>query len=111
MWGEGGEGGNRGGECVKAGGWFPLGSEWGAVVAQRPLGTHFWKVADPYMRICKRAMAQSITSAIEPAAVNSKASPVLLVILYSPRMCAKLHPCMPINKGLNPKPQTPTNPK
>ena len=57
------------------------------------MATHFWKLADPYMRICSRAIAQRTTSAMEPAAVNSKARPVLLVILYSPNMCAKLHPC------------------
>lgn len=39
-------------------------------------------------------MAQRTTSAMDPAAVNSNAKAVLLVILYSPRMCARLHPCI-----------------
>ena len=55
-------------------------------------GAYFWKVADAYMRICKRAMAQSITSAIDPVALNVNARPDLPVILYRPRIWAKLQP-------------------
>ncbi len=38
-------------------------------------------------------MAHSTTSAMEPVALRLKASPDLPVILYSPRICARLQPC------------------
>ena len=39
-------------------------------------------------------MAHSATSAMEPAALRLNARPDLPVILYSPKMCAKLQPCI-----------------
>ena len=54
---------------------------------------YLWKVAEAYIRIWRRAMAHRTTSAMEPVALRLKASPDLPVILYSPRICARLQPC------------------
>ncbi len=44
-------------------------------------------------------MAHSTTSAMEPVALRLKASPDLPVILYNPRICARLQPCKERRNG------------
>ncbi len=44
-------------------------------------------------------MAHSTTSAMEPVALRLKARPDLPVILYNPRICARLQPCKGERKG------------
>ena len=53
---------------------------------------YLWKVADAYILICSLAMTQSTTSAIDPVALRVKANPDLPVILYRPKIWARLQP-------------------